>query len=382
MSGVGRVTAGLVVAVALPFSSCGTSTPVHRADTGVVSPSPSSSPAPLYIAVIHDPGTGQPSVEIVSTDGAVVASVAAPNGSGTRVVGTGAHGVYMLDAAHVLKRLAPNGDLTTLGPVSVTDNSEVAGLAESPDGGQWIYSVATYANDLSATSRIYVGSPGRAPRLVATLTRPNQIDEDLASGYEVLRWDRQGVLLGTAPTNVGGVAPFIGDGYELSIVVRMDLASGALSAPLAPHGCRFGDIAADGTVACADRAARDIRLIGKDGSIQHIRTGAEFFGGIGFLPGTTSLAFLTTLPPGDYPWTDALHVYDPAARSRTPRTVVEGVDPGTEYEHGFDAVVDADTIAVIMGPASNPKLSLVKLSTGVVSRLSPATYLLGVLPAG
>lgn len=72
---------------------------------------------------------------------------------------------------------APTTVATLANPTPGTNQENFAGVAISPDGAEWAYSVVTYANDASsATSKVYVEKDGLdAPTLIATLQRDENI---------------------------------------------------------------------------------------------------------------------------------------------------------------------------------------------------------------
>ena len=161
-----------------------------------------------------------------------------------------------------MERLEANGELRFLNSAPPIGQSRVTATAESPDGACWAYSVVVSPETMGGdvTSRIYVGTLGANPRLIATLIRSNRE----GGGYRVLRWDRAGVLLGTDPQNVGGAAPFIGEAYALGSVVRLDPGTGKMLSAVCSGQGGFGDVAADGTEAC--RSGTDVIIVHPDNS--------------------------------------------------------------------------------------------------------------------
>ena len=175
------------------------------------------------------------SVELIDTRGDVLNQAAIQPYAGATPVGQGPDGIYLYTASTgEVALLGPTGPLQEVATISVVNDFDDFSLAASPNGQCWMFSDTSYDSNLNGTSRMYVGfNSGAAPILLATLTRSTSTDGG-SPGYRLLRWDSAGVLLGSDPTGVGGGGPFIGEGYSLPGVVRMNPLTGALSPPSAP----------------------------------------------------------------------------------------------------------------------------------------------------
>lgn len=357
------------------------------ASTAASATSPASTP---YVAV-EVGGTSSPAVHIVDLTGKLVASAPLSAATGVTVAGVGSHGVYLAGPGHQLSRLEVNGKVHSLESTPAGDAGELAGLAESADGSQWAYSLVSFANDaaMTATTRVYVASTGSSPRVVAQLKRADLTNagasERYAGGYAVLRWDSAGLLLGSRPTGVGGVGPFISESYGLDNVVRLDPGTGQTSPRLSPTGCRFGDVAPDGTVACLSSGG--ITVAGAAGSSATVAVpGLQSdhpAGAIAFVGGSGTVVYeVATFSDAAQPtWGDALMVARASGGGLSSTTVPGSLNSRGENGRAWSDVVDANTVAVIVGPADGPKLALLAVNSATMVTLGPADAIDGVMHA-
>ncbi len=395
-----KLMAGVLsLCVSAALVSCG-SDPAHGAavtatDRPNASPAPSSTasasaaPTTAYVAIEVGSGTAS-AVHIVDLTGKLVAAAGLAAFPTVSVAGVGSHGVYIAGPGHKLGRLELDGKVHPLDATPAGDAGEMVGLAESPDGTQWAYSLVSFANDtnLTATTRVYVASSGSPTRQVAVLKRPElssaSSSERYGGGYSVLRWDPAGLLLGSHPTGVGGVGPFISEGYGLNNVVRMDPNSGQASGRISPSGCRFGDIASDGTVACVSDSG--ITVTGAAGSATAPVPGLQSdhpAANLAFVGGSDRLIYsVATFSDASQPaWTDALMVATRSGGHLSSTTVARSLSSRSENGHTWSHVVDANTVAVIAGAADNSKLALLTIASGTMVTLGAADAIDGVFHA-
>jgi hypothetical protein len=234
-----------------------------------------------------------------------------------------------------------------------------------------------------ATSQIYVGGTGIPPTLVTTLTRPNAVNGAAAGGYQALRWDASGVLLGSYPTGVGGAGPFIDEGYSLRVVVRLDPQTGGLTAPLCSSG-RFADEAPDGTLACLTGLNTDVKIevTKTGGSTTTIDTGSDSAGEVAFVGGSSLLTYCTsaTSSSATLGWTENLLSVQLGGPSPSSTTLINGAATAQlEGPFAWYKLVGTTSIAELLGGTGPTSLGEVNLSTGQTTTLAPADSLLGVL---
>jgi hypothetical protein len=336
--------------------------------------------------------------EIVDLSGRIVAAtdlIEGPSGKAETVVGVGSRGVYISGPDGSLSRLQLDGRRHPLASAPPQASEDLAGLAESPDGSRWAYSMVSFSpagTDLSATSRIFIGAEATTPVLAATLTRPNFANGHPAGGYRVLRWDAAGLLLGTDPTGVGGAGPFIGETYTRGSVVRMDPQTGTVSSPF-PSGCGFMDVAGDGSVAC--RTSTGFEVVRPDGSSATATVtvatpgGASVrggYGGLAFLRGSTSLLYSVANPAGGGDasapgWTDTMYTGQVVGSAITGHAVASTRTNTNENGHAWADVIDPNRVAVIDGAGVGAIAVVLTLSTGDESRLASAHSIDGVIQA-
>jgi hypothetical protein len=328
-------------------------------------------------------------VEVVGTDGTVL-NTAPKGGYGSTApveVGVGQAGVYFYDEStgdlSVLGKSGPAqvlGDVTPAGGWNTVDNIS---LAESPSGACWAFAVDSYDASQVATSQIYVGGTGIPPTLVTTLTRPNLVNGAAAGGYQVLRWDATGVLLGSYPTGVGGAGPFIDESYSFAIVVRLDPQTGTVSAPLCSSG-QFADEAPDGTLACLTGLNTDVKIevTKTGGSTTTIDTGSDSAGEVAFVGGSSLLTYCTsaTSSSATLGWTENLLSVQLGGSSLSSMTLINGAATGQlEGPFAWYKLVGTTSIAELLGGTGPTSLGEVNLSTGQTTTLAPADSLIGVL---
>jgi len=323
-------------------------------------------------------------IDLVSSDGTLLNSVSAnlddPN-VGPVPMGVGETGVYLYypatGAIDLLGLTGPPQDVGQTTPNVSGGSSSLAGLAESPNGECWIFSLVswTYGGSAdSATSQLYVGGIGSSPLLVATLDR--------TVGYQVLSWDASGVLLGTELTGIGGgPAPFTWtDGVDLQIVVDFDPVTGDVSTPLCSTTTdSFRDIAPGGTVACAVQGTSDaeIQVRSPDGSITTIPTGSPLAGHVRFVDGTSLLTYCTSddQEVGDTQFTEDLWSVEIGSATPSPQMLMTG---DLSWCEG-GVVAGTSSIAELGGGADTTSIVLINLSSGQTTTVAPADELLGVL---
>lgn len=395
---------GGIAVLALVLTSCGSThtTPTASATTSsspssTTTPAPTPTPTPLADCATP-PAGGTPAawgfgvikgseVEVVGTDGTVL-NTAPRGGYGSTApveVGVGQAGVYFYDEStgdlSVLGKSGPAqvlGDVTPAGGWNTVDNIS---LAESPSGACWAFAVASYDASQVATSQIYVGGTGIPPTLVTTLTRPNMVNGAAAGGYQVLRWDATGVLLGSYPTGVGGAGPFIDESYSFAIVVRLDPATGTVSAALCSSG-QFADEATDGSIACLSGLGSDakIAVTKPGGATTTVDTGSDSAGEVAFLGGTSAeLTYCTaaTVSSPTYYWIENLLAVQLGS---SPTTLIQGnTTGGLEGPYAWFKLVGGTSIAEIQGASGSTELVEVNFNTGQTTTLAPADSLLGVL---
>jgi hypothetical protein len=364
-------------------------------------PSPTAVPVPTlpYVAVeAYGRQNAEPAVvRILDLSGRVVASTKleyVDGGVAGYVVGVGSGAAYIVQPDGALSRLSMDGTDHPLGKLSIgPPDKQVEGLAESPDGAQWAYSLVTYfttpsPDGFSATTSIFIGSAAGAPHLLATLTRPNTASdprEQYDGGYRVLRWDNSGLLLGSAPIGVGGGGPFIEEGYGLDNVVRMDPATGTLYGRVSPPGCRFADEAADGTVACI--TATGITVVHPDGStavltVDGLNTNLHRAGSIAFVGDSSTLLYaVSTMSanPAQPGWTDTMSVAHVNGDVMSTRTVLSSPFGSVEAPNAWARVVDGDHVVLLQGSSFSTFAELLTLSTGSVRTLGGAATVCGVM---
>jgi hypothetical protein len=202
------------------------------------------------------------------------------------------------------------------------------------------------------------------------------VNGSYGGGYQVVRWDTSGVLLGTDPTSVGGGGPFISDGYSLATVVRMDPLTGAVSSPLCTGG-RFGDVAPDGTVACLTGPNTDVQIIvtSPDGSTTTIDTGMPFAGQVGFVGSSSLLTYGTSNDVWNANgWTTNLLVVQLGGATPSPDTLSSGDGAGdNESSYPWYKIVDGNSIVETRGGSVTSSLVLVDLTTGQTTTVISTT---------
>jgi len=403
-----RMAAGGIAGLALILASCGsatqagtpsptaaaTSTPAHTA-----TPTPTPTPTPLAVCATV-PAGGTPAawgfavtqgseIDVLSTTGSVLNQT--PNGGyGSTApveVGVGQAGVYLYDEStgelSVLGRTGTAQDLGTLIPTGGWSTTDNISLAESPSGACWIFSVVSYDASANSTTELWIGGPGISPpSLVATLHRSNTTSTGgSAGGYQALRWDPSGILLGSFPTEVGGAGPFIGESYSFSVVVSLDPATGTVSAPLCSSG-QFADEAADGSVACISGLGSDAKIVvtKAGGATTTVDTGAASAGEVAFVGGTSAALTYCTAATADSPnyyWTENLLSVQLGS---SPTTLIQAdTTGGLEGPYAWFKLLGANSIVEIQGSSASTALTQVNLGTGVQIRIAAADTILGVL---
>jgi len=320
-------------------------------------------------------------VELVDTSGVVANQTAAAvdSSTGFNPVGQGPSGVYLYDLnTGDLEVLGPSGPPQELGQVTASSNLDSISLAESPNAQCWILADTTYDSNLNGTTRLYVSSSGGTPVLGATL----RLDANQGGGYRVLRWDASGVLLGADPTGVGGGGPFIDESYSLPGVVSFDPLSGAVSSPLCKDG-RFGDVAADGTVACVTGIGTDAQIVvtRPAGSTSTIDTGLPLAGQVAFVGGSSFLTYCTSDGVWNANgWTTNLLSVQLGSGTPSPVTLSSGDGPGeNEDSYAWFKILEGTSIVETRVVGGTPSVVTIDLSTGGSTTIAPAQTILGVL---
>jgi len=398
--GGGGVTA---LALALVLAACGSVTSTSSATshpTSTATPAATASPSPPasqptdpLAACLTAPTGGTPAawgfgvtegskVEVLSISGTVLNTAAAATYPVTVPVpvGVGQAGIYLYDESSgkltVLGKSGAAQDLGTITPTGGWNGADSISLAESPNGQCWVFALNSYGTNQEATSQIYVGGTGVAPALVTTLTRSNTA----GGGYQALRWDASGVLLGADPTGVGGAGPFISEGYSLSAVVRMDPQTWALSSPLCSSG-RFADEAADGTLACLTGVGTDTKILVSPpgGSTTTIDTGSDTTGVVAFVGGSSFLTYCTSAAASSG-WSEALLSVALGGSNPSPATLIPD-SAGDDFDGSLAwfRLVGTTSVAEILGGSGPTSLAEVNLTTGQATDIAPADSLLGVL---
>ncbi len=390
----------------LVVASCGSLTPTPTthvqtsnspASTATPAPTPTPTPAGPLAACVSAPAGGTPAawgfgvikgseIEVLSTGGTVLNKTSLV-GVGDTVpvwVGVGQAEVYLYTKStgelSVLDRSGVAQNLGTVTPTGGWNDTDNISLAESPSGTCWAFSVNSYDANAVATSELYVGGTGIAPTLLATLTRANMLNGVDAGGYQLLRWDTLGVLLGSDPTEVGGAGPFITESYSFGVVVRIDPQTKAVSAPLCGSG-RFADQAPDGTVACITGLNSDakIEVTKPGGSTTTIDTRSESAGEVAFVGGSSLLTYCTSAAGNDT-WTETLLSVQLSGSSPSPTTVIPSAGPGLlDGVFAWYRLMATNAIAELQGTYPSTSLVEVNLSTGSTATIAAADSLLGVL---
>ncbi|HXZ99224.1 MAG TPA: hypothetical protein VEK76_02630 [Candidatus Binatia bacterium] len=345
------------------------------------------------VAVVRDQ-TPEQIVELVDAQGDVLNQATTDVSSGPFPVGVGPDGVFLYHQdTGEMDLLGESGQPQDLGLTAPGQGDDPAtSAAESPNGRCWILSLATWSGqgtEMSATTHLYIGIRGKAPTLAATFSRANTVSNGTwGGGFQVLRWDAAGVLLGSSPTDVGGAGPFIGEDYSLANVVRYDPGTGAVSSPLCALGnaARFADAATDGSVACVTGEGSDARITvtHTDGTQSTIDTEAPYAGQVAFVAGSSTLTFSTSFgsTEGGGAWTDTLWTATLSAPSALPQTLRSG-DQASWDESGSapQKLIGSSSIVELGAPSSSAPTSLVTidLGSGKATTIGPADGILGVL---
>jgi len=340
--------------------------------TGAADPSgtpPSGSPVAVQ--------RGQ-TIDLVGPSGNVVNQTGADVTSGLVVAGLNADALFLYHpSTGDLSRLGLSGAVVDLGTTmaSPPDSVFASSFAVSPNGKCWLMAAPAWGDgaDAAATTAVYGGVIGGAALLVATLVRAGEA----SVAYSILRWDVEGVLLGSEPDGSGGAGPFVNES-ALAAVVRFDPSRGSVSPPLCSG--RFGDVAPDGTLACVSGGL--ISVTRPDGSTVTVATGATQVGQVAFAAGSSTLTYCTASAwSGVGDWADALTVVDVAANVPQVRQTADYQD--FENALAFDKVVDGDEIVELEGATtiggSPTSLAVISLGTGAVTPIGPPGLIIGVL---
>jgi hypothetical protein len=346
-------------------------------------PSGSSSSTPL-VALLS--GQGAPyTVELVDLQGDVVNTTTVssqglpdPNDLPT-VLGVGEAGVYLYaPSTGKLSLLGPTGSPQLLGQIPAGNQLDQFSVAGSPNGQCWILTDASFDSQEDATTRIYGGSGGGVPVLVATLPR----GASEGGGYQVVGWATSGVLLGSDPTGIGGGPSPFGwtDGVSLSTVDELNPATGALSSPFCvKDGGSFRALAPDGTQACESQTASGARfdIQSLDGLMTPITTGVSQAGHVRFANGSSTVTYCTSddQPTATAQFGETLWVAQLGGGAVSPRQLMSGDLSWCEQ----GAVTGPDSIVEVGGGGDPSSAVLVDLESGQVTPLAPADSIIGVI---
>ena len=402
----GRLTAALAI-LASCVAACGSTTATSHfasTSTAAVSPTVSSSAAATPVATATPtpsaatvascaggagPATGSPilaieptpdQVALVDLSGAVLnqTGISSP---GRWPVGYGPDGVYLYDTVTGdLSLFGATGQPKALGQIAPMGDGDLFSAAESPNGQCWLFSDTTFDTTLNGTTKLYAGIGAAAPVVITTLKRS---DGD-GGGYSLLAWDASGVILGTAPTGVGGgPSPFVD--YSNITVVRLDPVALSTSSPLC-GSLSFEGTGPDGSLACVTRlgenapAQAGIQVVRPGGTSVSVSTGQPMAGHV-LLPDASTVAYCTTddnpAPDGAL-WTETLWEAQLGATPISPRKLMSG-DQGW-CETG--AAVSNTSIAEILnsnGAQNAGDLAIVDLTTGGYTKIGSAAVILGLL---
>ena len=271
MDGKGMVLCGLAAAAAL--AGCGSSaqssatTRVSSAaagGSGTPSPAAPASAATspgaggsVDLALVESVPTGPPysaAVTFYAPDGSHAPAIAVQVPSPQNIV-VAAGAVWYVDGSNHLGRVRPDGSTST---VALLDPAPASfGLAVSPDGSRWVWSVVTGTTVL--TSSVWTGGISTPPRQLVSTT------SDPARGpvYVTRAWPKSGPVVMEQPVGIGGRILF---DDAVGQADRLDVDSGKLTKLLEAE-CQFDDITADGTIACTDNQhPRTFVLVHPDGS--------------------------------------------------------------------------------------------------------------------
>jgi hypothetical protein len=409
-----RWTVGGIAAVALTVASCGSSSQTasptpHGSSSPLSSGTPVSSSAPTpsptvtaqpagpLAACLSTPTGGTPApwgfavtegseLEVLGTSGALLNTASLGSLTAPVTVGVGQAGVYFYDeSTGELSILGKSGAAQNLAQISPpggwSAGNNAVSLAESPNGECWAFSLVSYNASEAATSQIYVGGTGITTGLVDTVTRANSVSGAFAGGYQLLRWDASGLLLGSQPTDVGGGGgPFIDEGYSFATVVRLNPQTATVSAPLCSSG-QFADEAADGTTACLTGVHTDTKIVvTKSGaSTTTLDTGSAEIGQVAFVGGSSLLTYCTGGPAaGGADFSENLLTVQLGGPAPSTRTLISG-SPGGQLEGPWAWFKLAGSSPPSMVEIQSSDLVEVNLSTGQSTTVAPADGILGVL---
>jgi hypothetical protein len=402
---------GGAATLVLALASCGASTaltprtptpPISGSPSATATPAPSPSPtgslaactaaaqpasasatAGPVVAVLTQSASAE--LELVDAAGDVLNETTAGQVSTADVsspLGVGPEGAYLFNSTSGdVSLLGLSGAPAVIGRVTLTSQLDDVSFAVSPSGRCWILSDTSYDSGGDGTSRLYVSVDAAPPTLLTTLTRSASVNGSFGGGYRILRWDADGVLLGTDPTGVGGGGPFLDDEYTRATVLRLDPLTTRLSPSLCASG-RFGDVAPDGTVACVTGEGSDAVIVVSpaQGSPVSIDTGIQLAGHLAFVAGSTVLSYCTSdgnPAPDGASWTEELWTVQLGNATPSPHLVMSG--DNSWCESGVVAGADALAVPVGTGSGETPSIEILDLVTGQTTTIHTTGGLLGVL---
>ena len=230
----------MIVALAAGVLAAGCGQP--RGASGPAGPVSRSAQAAPLVAVLEAPfGSVPNAIRLVGLDGVEAARLPLPDDA--EAVAVGGHRVLAAGGGRLLGTELGTTAPTALSPIETVasdgPDALVRGLVVSPDGGRWLFATVVQHDDGTLTSRIHLGGPGLADRVVVERTAAGRALEPLA-------WTAGGAVVGDEPVGIGGYVLFRRTFGSTSL---LNLDTGALR-PLTGADCAFSDLAADGAVAC------------------------------------------------------------------------------------------------------------------------------------
>jgi hypothetical protein len=279
-------------------------------------------PAVRAVAVVRS-STDQDVVTLVGLDGGVLGTLTLPGTSAPATpLAVGPDGVTAATGGR-LREVTVSRGVVDLGPVPAP--APAMTFVMSPDGRSLAWAVQTPAPGAVAGApafhnQLWVSAAGGTPRLLAdrpgTLASPAP-DAPRMWFYQLLGWTSRGILVGRLPVGIGGVGPFIDEGYRAHTAL-VDPATGATTALTDDSACPLSSLAPDGTVACFRRgpsgAATAVVLRQPGGGVLAWPLSGTSAAGMGRLdPARGRLAYATVpvaSDPAAWPSRTVLHVLD------------------------------------------------------------------------
>lgn len=201
--------------------------------------------------MLSEPPSGQALLQIVSSDGHVVASTTTA-ATATWSATAGPNGAYWVDSGTV-RRLALDGAVTTVASIPAS----VSAFLVSPDGAEIAYATSERATPSQGSAgpdvnSIYVESFGGTPRLlVQRLSDPSHPSNDAPASwdYYLMSWSKAGILIARAPQGGCGCGPFDMQ-MQSADSALIDASTGATTDITNDSACPLSGASADGVGAC------------------------------------------------------------------------------------------------------------------------------------